>query len=156
MIVLQFSPAISLFLIFNQYGIIHIVYKIFQKSNISYPLIHTWTCVYQGTKILVFWKNCIITKGTDLTLYKKINFIIKTKLYSKALAIGYTTIFWNILHLHLVFCSKHHPNWYHKPRTGIWSPLYHSKYTKNNGKKKPQKATTKVSINNFTLSGIML
>ena len=93
MIVLQFSPAFSLFLIFNQYGIIHIIYKIFQKTNISYPLIHTWTFVYQGTKILVFWKNCILTKGTDLTLYKKINFIIKTKLYSKALGIGYTTIF---------------------------------------------------------------
>ena len=71
-------------------GAIHIVRKIFQK-NISYPLIETQKYFYQGTKKLVFRKICIHPKGADLTFYKKI--MIRNKLYSKALEIGYTTIF---------------------------------------------------------------
>ena len=31
-------------------------YQTFRKTNISYPLIDTSTCAYQGIKMLVFWK----------------------------------------------------------------------------------------------------
>ena len=82
-----------------------------KKTNISYPLIETQKYFYQGTKKLVFRKICIHPKGADLTFYKKI--MIRNKLYSKALEIGYTTIFWNILHSHLVFCSKRPRNRLH-------------------------------------------
>ena len=34
------------------------VHKIFRKTNISYPLIRTRTCAYQGVRNVSFSENC--------------------------------------------------------------------------------------------------
>ena len=39
------------------WGTIHFVYKIFHKTNISYPLISTWTCAFQGLRNISFSEN---------------------------------------------------------------------------------------------------
>ena len=36
---------------------IHFVYKIFHETNISYPLISTWTCAFQGLRNISFSEN---------------------------------------------------------------------------------------------------
>ena len=40
-----------------RYGIIYYVRKIFRKTNISYPLIRTRTCTYQGVRNVSFSEN---------------------------------------------------------------------------------------------------
>ena len=48
----------SLFPLFTYYGIIHLVRtQIFQKTNISDPLIRTLTCAYQGVRNISFSEN---------------------------------------------------------------------------------------------------
>ena len=42
---------------FDKGSFIQYARKIFWKTNISYPLIHTCTCVYQGVRNVRFWEN---------------------------------------------------------------------------------------------------
>ena len=51
------------------------VHKIFEKTNISYPLIHTRTCAYQGVRNVSFSENFAhVLNGWPLTYFFKKTF----------------------------------------------------------------------------------
>ena len=76
---------------------VYYIHKIFRKTNISYPLLRTWTCLYQGVKNVSFSENFAnVINKLSLTWPS-------TKAYREPCQRSMTDILWeNILQLSAV------------------------------------------------------